>query len=364
MSIQELKIGNLTARVPIIQGGMGVAISMAELAAAVANEGGIGVIASIGISINEPDRLTDFVGSSRRALTKEIKKAKTLTKGILGVNIMVAMTDYEETVYTAIDAGIDIIISGAGLPLSLPKYRANKNSDVKLVPIASSGRSAAIICKTWDNKFNCIPDAVIVEGPLAGGHLGFSKEELTRIDEFKLEILVKDVLAAVKPYEIKYGRKIPVIAAGGIYTGADIAKFLNMGAAGVQMATRFVATNECNAEQKFKQAYIDAKEEDIVFIQSPVGLPGRAIRNKFIDLVDSGKKMPVKCPFHCLKTCKVEESPYCIALALVNAALGNLDYGFVFCGANAYRVTKVVSVKELMTELVEELEAAQVKSVA
>jgi NAD(P)H-dependent flavin oxidoreductase YrpB (nitropropane dioxygenase family) len=356
MKLPNLNIGNIMAKLPIIQGGMGVAISMADLAAAVANEGGIGVIATVGICYNEPDAFTNFVESNKRALRNEIRKARRLTKGILGVNILGAMTNYEDMVNTAIEEGIDVIISGAGLPLNLPRNRIQNKSDVKLIPIASSGRSAAIICKSWDNKYDCVPDAVIVEGPKAGGHLGFSREELSRMEEHSLDKLVTDVIAAVKPYSEKYGRKIPVIAAGGIYTGEDIAKFLELGCDGVQMATRFVATNECNADIKFKEAFISAKENDIVLIQSPVGLPGRAIKNKFLELVENGKKVPVKCAYHCLKTCKVEQSPYCIALALINAAKGKLENGFAFCGANAFRVKQIVSVKELVCELMTEAE--------
>lgn len=356
MKLPNLNIGNIMAKLPIIQGGMGVAISMADLAAAVANEGGIGVIATVGICYNEPDAFTNFVESNKRALRNEIRKARTLTKGILGVNILGAMTNYEDMVNTAIEEGIDVIISGAGLPLNLPRNRIQNKSDVKLIPIASSGRSAAIICKSWDNKYKCVPDAVIVEGPKAGGHLGFSREELSRMEDHSLDKLVADVIAAVKPYSEKYGRNIPVIAAGGIFTGEDIAKFLELGCAGVQMATRFVATNECNADIKFKEAFISAKENDIVLIQSPVGLPGRAIKNKFLELVENGKKVPVNCAYHCLKTCKVEQSPYCIALALINAAKGKLENGFAFCGANAFRVKQIVSVKELVCELMTEAE--------
>ena len=338
---------------------MGVAISLAELAAAVANEGGIGIIASIGINRDEPDVYTDYVASSNRAVKNEIKKARGLSKGIIGINIMVAITNYAETVQAAIEEGIDIIISGAGLPMHLPKYKieAAVKSDTALVPICSSGRSAAIICRTWDKKYNYTPDAIVVEGPLAGGHLGFSPDELSRIDEYSLEKLVADVIEEVKPYEAKYGRKIPVIAGGGVYSGEDIVKFIKLGAAGVQMATRFVATDECNAHPKFKEAYINAKAEDIVLIQSPVGLPGRAVRSNFVTAVENGKKIPIKCPYHCLITCKVEDSPYCIALALTNATKGNFDHGFVFCGSNASRIDRIMSVKELMDSLVAEADA-------
>lgn len=354
MKLPGLNIGDIITKLPIIQGGMGVAISMADLAAAVANEGGIGVIATVGIHYKEPDMMTNFVEANKRALRNEIRKARKLTKGILGVNILGAMTNYDDMVRTAIEEGIDVIISGAGLPLHLPKYRIDTKSGVKLIPIASSGRCAAIICKSWDSKYNTIPDAVIVEGPKAGGHLGFSQEELDHMEDYKLEKLVSDVLEAVKPYEEKYGKKIPVIAAGGVYTGTDIVKMIRLGASGVQMATRFVATNECNADMKFKQAFIAAEEKDVTFIKSPVGMPGRAIKNRFLELVESGKKMPVKCSYHCLKTCKVEKSPYCIALALINAAKGNFDFGFAFCGANVFRVKRIVSVKELIAELMAE----------
>ncbi|HDQ04357.1 MAG TPA: nitronate monooxygenase [Deltaproteobacteria bacterium] len=358
MDVPELKIGKLTANIPIIQGGMGVGISLSELASAVANEGAIGVIASIGVGMNEPDLNTNFVEACSRALRMEIRRTKAMTKGIIGVNIMVAASNYDDLVRVSIEEGADIIIAGAGLPLNLPKAKQELGSDICIVPIVSSGRAFQLLCKTWDKRFKCAPDAVVVEGPLAGGHLGFSKEELARIDEYRLEKLVLDVIEAVKPFEEKYRRKIPVIAAGGVYTGADIVKFIKIGAAGVQMGTRFVATNECNADDKFKQAYINAKKEDIILIDSPVGLPGRAINNKFIEETQGGKKTPVKCPYHCIKTCKPEESPYCIAFALLNAAKGKLKNGFVFCGSNAFRIDKIISVKELIKELTEGMAAA------
>ena len=274
MEIKGIKIGNLLSKIPIIQGGMGVGISLAGLAAAVANQGGIGTIATIGIFMNEPDHVTNYLEANKRGLRKEIQKARSLTKGILAVNIMVAATNYNDLVNTAIEEGIDMIVSGAGLPLHLPKLKIEKKSDVKLAPIVSSGRGASVIMKTWDRKYNCTPDAIIVEGPKAGGHLGFSTEELEHMEDYSLEKLVTDVIAATKPFEEKYGRKIPVIAAGGIYTGEDIAKIMHLGAAGVQMGTRFVATKECDASDKFKQMYIDAEEEDIILIKSPVGMPG------------------------------------------------------------------------------------------
>jgi nitronate monooxygenase len=352
MILKELKIGDLLAKLPIIQGGMGVRISLANLAAAVANQGGIGVIATAGIGFQEPDNGTNFLEASKRALKREIVKARELTKGIIGVNIMGALTNYADMINTCIEEKIDIIFSGAGLPLHLPQF-LKKDSVTKLVPIVSSARATTLIAKTWTEKYNYPPDAVVVEGPLAGGHLGFKEEQITDID-FLLEKIIPEVIEALKPFEKKYNRLIPVIAAGGIYTGEDIYKFFQLGAAGVQMGTRFVSTFECDASEEFKQTYIDSNQEDIVIIKSPVGMPGRAIKNKFIEAVEDGKKHPFKCPYHCIKTCDYTTTPYCIAFALANAYKGNLEHGFAFAGENAYRVKDIISVKELMDTLVSE----------
>jgi NAD(P)H-dependent flavin oxidoreductase YrpB (nitropropane dioxygenase family) len=335
---------------------MGIGISLSGLASAVANEGGIGIIATAGIGMSEPDFYTDYLEANLRALRKEIRRARELSKGILGVNIMVALTNFADLVKTAIEEKIDIIFSGAGLPLNLPQY-ITEGIKTKIVPIVSSGRAASIIAKKWTEKYNYVPDAIVVEGPKAGGHLGF-KAEMLSDPEHSLEKLIPEVIEAVKPFEKQYGKSIPVIAAGGIYTGADILKFFQLGAAGVQMATRFVTTYECDASDKFKQTYIDSKKEDMVIIKSPVGLPGRAIKNVFIDEVSEGKKKPFKCPYHCLKTCDYKNSPYCITLALINAKKGNLGHGFAFAGENAYRAEKIVSVKELVKTIIEEYKAA------
>ena len=352
MQFPSLKIGELVSRLPIIQGGMGVGISLSGLASAVANEGGIGVISCAMPGIHEADIITDSVRANLRVLKREIRKAKEMTKGILGVNIMVAMTDFSELVKTSLKEKIDIIFSGAGLPLDLPGY-LKEGMKTKLVPIVSSGRAAKIICQKWLAKFNYLPDAFVVEGPKAGGHLGFKAEQLDD-PRYCLENLVQDVIQSVKGFETERGKTIPVIAAGGIYSGADIRKFLTMGAAGVQMGTRFVATHECDADQAFKQAFVDAREEDLVVIKSPVGLPGRAIRNEFIGRVNEGKTKPFKCPYHCIKTCDHTKSPYCIALALGNAKKGRLKKGFAFAGLNAFRVDKIMSVKELILSLWED----------
>jgi nitronate monooxygenase len=355
--IKPLTIGNLTAKIPIIQGGMGVAISLSRLASAVANEGCIGVIAATGIGKNEPDFHSSFLPASIRALRNEIRKAKSQTDGILGLNIMVALSTFGELAQAAIEEEIDIIFAGAGLPLSLPQYR-KPDSKTKLVPIVSSARAAGLICKSWMHKWDYLPDAIVLEGPKAGGHLGFKLEQIFD-PEFALEKLLPPVLDEVSIYANRYGKHIPVIAAGGIYTGSDILQFIRMGAAGVQMGTRFVATHECDADLRFKQAYIDATEDKIVIIKSPVGMPGRAIRNQYVDDVESGQKKPYKCPFHCIITCDYMDSPYCIADALVSAQEGHLDDGFAFAGANVYRVSEIVSVKQLVASLMTEAREAE-----
>jgi nitronate monooxygenase len=352
MSMKELKIGHLTAKIPIIQGGMGVGISLSNLASAVANQGGIGVIAAAGIGMLEPDNSTNYVEASVRALRKEIAKAREKTQGILGVNIMVALTNFADMVKAAIAEGIDIIFAGAGLPLNLPQY-INGSSKTKLVPIVSSGRAASLITKRWIEKYHYVPDAIVVEGPMAGGHLGFKVEQIDD-PEYALEKLIPDVIEKMKSFEEKYQKSIPVIAAGGIYTGADIYRIMKLGASGVQMATRFVTTDECDASIAFKNTYITAKKEDIGIINSPVGMPGRAIVNSFIRDVNAGERKPYHCPYHCIITCNYENSPYCIAIALLNAKKGLLKNGFAFAGANAFRAKKIIPVSELIDSLKEE----------
>jgi len=349
--LPDLIIGNLKINPPIIQGGMGVRISKANLAAAVANEGGVGVIASVGLGDEELCK-KDYIKYSDIELRNQIRKARSMTKGYLGVNIMVALTNYENLVKTACEENIDLIISGSGIPMKLPSYVTNPKT--KLLPIVSSGRAAEIICKAWGSKYNRLPDALVVEGPLAGGHLGFSMEELNKLEEYSLEKLLQDVLKVVRNYELKFNGKIPVIPAGGIFDGRDIAKLLKLGASGVQIATRFVCTEECDAALELKQAFIKARKEDITIIKSPVGLPGRVIRNKFVEDIEEGRRIKFDCPYKCLKTCDSETAPYCIANALVNASKGDLEHGFAMCGTNAYRVKKIVKVKELMKELTDE----------
>jgi nitronate monooxygenase len=349
MNIPNLKIGHLNSRVPIVQGGMGVGISLSGLASAVANEGGIGVIAAAMIGIHEPDITTNSPQANTRALKREIRIAREKTAGILGVNIMVALTDFDALVRASIEEGADIIFSGAGLPLNLPGF-LTKGDRTKLIPIVSSGRAAAIICKKWWRDYKYVPDGFVVEGPKAGGHIGFKYNQVDHPD-FSLENITSEVINTLRTFEEKYHQSIPVIAAGGIFTGEDIYKFLKLGAAGVQMGTRFVATHECDADNAFKQVYVDAEKEDMAIVKSPVGLPGRVVRNRFIDQVNQGEKKPFKCPFKCIKTCIPHESPFCIALALANAQKGRFKNGFAFAGKNAYRIKEIISVKELIDAL-------------
>ena len=358
--IPELRIGDLKVDIPIIQGGMGVGVSLSGLAAAVANEGGIGVISSAGIGMLEADFEKNFKEANRRVLHREIKRAKAMTKGIIGVNILVVLSDYEELLRVAVAEGADLVFLGAGLPLKVPELWPPDEWEkvtTKIVPIVSSPRAAKIIFQTWQKRYNRVPDAVVVEGPLAGGHLGFKKEQIND-PNYTLDTILPEVINIIKPFEQYFDKNIPVIAAGGVYTGTDIYKYIKMGAQGVQMATRFVATYECDASDEFKRAYIRCNKEDLIVINSPVGLPGRAIRNGFLEKIESGDKIPFKCPWQCLKTCNIRSSPYCIARALTNAKNGHLEEGFAFAGANAYRIDKLISVKELFKILIMEYEEA------
>ncbi|MDE5623129.1 MAG: nitronate monooxygenase [Alistipes sp.] len=362
--MKALKIGNLCAEVPIVQGGMGVGISLAGLASAVADEGGIGVISSAGLGVIYGSRADEYREASIRGLKEELRKAREATRGIIGVNVMVAMSNFADMVRTAIAERADIIFSGAGLPLNLPSF-LTEGARTKLAPIVSSARAAALLCRKWFEEYRYVPDAIVVEGPKAGGHLGYKRDQIDSAD-YALEKLVPEIVAEVSRFGAEHDRHIPVIAGGGIYTGEDIYRIMELGAEGVQMGTRFVTTDECDADPAFKQSYIDASREDIEIIESPVGMPGRALRSSFLERVKEGLKRPKACPFDCIKTCDVTRSPYCIMLALYNAFRGKLQNGYAFCGANAWRAEKIQSVRELMTSLSAEYDrfAQKVKGLA
>ncbi|MBN2419342.1 MAG: nitronate monooxygenase [Deltaproteobacteria bacterium] len=346
----KLKIGDSVAKLPIVQGGMGVGISLSGLASAVANEGGIGVIAANSIGMLDPDYYASHKDANAIALRKEIRKAKEMSSGIIGVNIMVAVNDFHTLLRVAIEEKVDIVFLGAGLPIKGIPVVELRSAKVKVVPIVSSARAAQVIFKSWLKKYNDIPDAVVIEGPKAGGHLGFKEDQIDDPD-FALENILPELVTVVKEYEAKLKKSIPVIAAGGVFTGTDIHNLFKLGASGVQMGTRFVATHECDADIRFKEAYVSCREEDIEIIKSPVGMPGRAIRSKFLEELSSGKKIELKCAWKCLKICDIKTARYCISLALDNARRGILEKGYAFAGSNAFRIDKIISVKELLQEL-------------
>lgn len=347
--IPSLKIGSLEMNPPIIQGGMGVRVSGSGLASAVANEGCAGVIASVGLGDYENQPASKFVEVNNEALRNEIRTARAKSKGVIGVNVMVVLSNFEELVKVCVEEDVDMIISGSGLPLDLPKYLNGK--DIKLIPIVSSARALDVICKKWKQNYNTQPDAVIVEGYMAGGHLGYNVDDILNGTVKSLEELVVELVDYTKKMETP----IPVIAAGGIFDGADIVKFLKLGASGVQMATRFVCTDECDVDMKFKKAYLDAKKEDIVIIKSPVGLPGRVIKNEFVKHIVEGAEVPFKCRHHCLRTCNPKTVPFCIAKVLGDASRGTFSNAFAFAGSNAYRCTEIVPVKKLIDQLKSEI---------
>ena len=351
-----LKIKDKILDVPIIQGGMGIGVSLGGLAGAVMTQGGMGTISTANPGFMRTGFRRNSLVSNLEQFATEIKKARELAKerGMLAVNIMVASTTYIESVKQAVKSKVDAIVSGAGLPLELPALV--KGSNVAIAPIVSSGRAATVICRSWLRKHDTLPDFVVVEGPEAGGHLGFSKKELMDGTHKNLIEILQDVRNAIKPFSEKANRDIPLFVAGGIYTGHDMAKYMKAGAAGVQLGTRFIGTHECDASDEYKQQFINATAKDIVLTKSPAGLPGRAINNPFIKRVSKGRIAPNWC-VNCLQTCNPKQTPYCISEALINAVTDKADEGLIFTGTNGWRIDKIVSVKEVIDELMSEYRA-------
>ncbi len=349
LPIPGIRIGTKRSALPIIQGGMGVAVSLSSLSSAVAEAGGIGVIAANGIGMIEPDYFRHGREANVRALRSEIRKAREKTDGIIGVNIMVALQDFGELLAVAIEEKVDLVILGAGLPVKNIPVKQMRAAGVQAVPIVSSRRAAKLIFSMWERIYHDVPDAVIVEGPKAGGHLGIPEEQLDD-EAFALETVIPQVAEEVRRYESSFSKSIPVIAAGGIFTGKDIYDIMKLGASGVQMGTRFAATVECDADIRFKQALVACRKEDIGIIKSPVGLPGRAIVNEFL-LSAAAQKRRFSCPWRCLAGCQAEEANYCISMALNNARKGNLKSGFVFVGSNAPRIRSILTTVQLLAEL-------------
>jgi len=349
MKYKGFKIGEIETKIPLILGGMGIGVSGWNLASSITKNGGIGVLSGVNLGYREDDFYTNSFEANKRAIIKEIKKAKEeCNNGIIGINFMVAMNKYKEYVKIAVEAGVDIIVSGAGLPLELPE--ASKGYDTKLIPIVSSAKAARIITKVWDKKYDKIPDSVVVEGIKAGGHLGFKKKDLNE-ENFDFQKTLEETKKVLEKYEKKYGKEIPLIAAGGIYNKEDVEKILEMGYDGVQMSTRFVTTEECDADFNFKNEFINSQKEDINIMDSPVGLPGRAINNEFLKNVEEGMKPKIKKCINCIKKCNYKDTKFCISQALINSVEGNIDQGLVFSGENAYKSKRIEKVKDIIEEL-------------
>ena len=344
MKYKPLIIGDLVAPAPIVQGGMGVGISLSGLASAVASCGGIGVISAAQPGFREPDFFTNTVEANIRALSREIKTAKIKSNnGIIGVNIMVALNNFDDYVKCCIDSGADLIISGAGLPMRLPEL--TEGSNIKIAPIVSSLKAAKVILQRWDKRYSRSADLIVIEGPKAGGHLGFHADEAENLEHIDEE--VKEIIEYKKMYEEKYKKTIPVVFGGGVFSNSDVAHYINeIGTDGVQVATRFVATIECDADEAFK----NAKEETRGIVSSPVGMPGRAILNSYIKKTSLYRDPVNKC-FNCIHKCNPVTTPYCLSKALFNAANGDLENALIFCGKNAYKIKEITTVKAVMDDL-------------
>lgn len=347
--MKVLRIGEKIARIPIIQGGMGVGVSRSNLAGAVAREGGIGIISTAQIGYDEEGFETDPAKTNRKAIEKHLSLAKEKAAGgMVGVNIMVALQDYAEHVRAAVAAGADVIISGAGIPAKLPEYV--KGSSTKIAPIVSSAKAARVLLQRWEKKYQRTADFIVIEGPKAGGHLGFSREELKDIDGLDYDNRIREIIQTVQEFETHFHQKIPVIVAGGIFTAKDVKHAVDLGADGVQVASRFVVTKECDASQAYKEAYIHGTADQIEIIKSPVGMPGRALHNHFLEKVQKGR-IPVKKCYGCMRKCNINEIPYCITDALTKAVRGDVENGLIFCGAEIGRIHEMTTVHDLMMEL-------------
>ncbi|MBM6968516.1 NAD(P)H-dependent flavin oxidoreductase [Pseudoramibacter alactolyticus] len=335
---------------PLLQGGMGVGISLGRLAGAVAREGCMGTLSTADCGYREPDFYRHPDAANLRALREEIHRAFALSRGngLIAVNAMVASTQYADAVRAAVDAGVDAVVSGAGIPLSLPEYA--EDGPAMIAPIVSSGRAAALICKTWHQRYHRLPDFVVLEGCEAGGHLGFKKRALLTGTCAPLSALIPEVIDALAPYRDLAGRDIPIFAAGGIRSRSDLNAMMALGAAGVQVATPFIATKECDASQDYKQVLIDADPEEIRIVQSPVGMPGRALNTPLMQHLDDIGRIPPRRCSHCIKSCDPAKVPYCITEALIQAARGNRDAGLFFCGSQIAGLQGIRTVKDVVAD--------------
>lgn len=356
--MKPLRIGSKVLDFPLIQGGMGIGVSLGNLAGHVAKEGCMGVISAVQIGYRKEGFYEDSLACNREALKEEIGKAKSISegRGMIAVNCMVAMTQYEEMLKTALEEGVDALISGAGLPLHLPQLA--RGYEVALAPIVSGAKAARVILQSWSQRYGCFADFIVLEGRGAGGHLGFKREEIED-DTKTLEVLLKEVLREVEIYEQKKGEAIPVFVAGSIFDGYEIVKYQRMGAFGAQIGTRFIATYECDASMRFAERICQTEKKEITLIQSPVGLPGRVICTEFAKRVKEGVRIEPKKCLRCLKTCNPKTTPYCISEALIAATKGDIRKGLFFSGENADRIDRIYHVKELIDEIKYQWEEVQ-----
>lgn len=352
-----MKLGNRELALPLIQGGMGVGVSMGGLAGAVAAQGAMGTLSTADAGWNEPDFASHPQQANLRALRREVQRAKRLAAGagLVAVNAMVATRQYADSVRTALEAGADAIVSGAGLPLELPALA--EGFEALLAPIVSGPRAAQLICRTWAKRYGRVPDFVVLEGCQAGGHLGFEEADLLSGRCAPLSRLIPEVLAALRPFEEKFGRAIPLFCAGGVATGAEMARCTRLGAAGAQLATRFIATEECDAGQGYKDVLLAARPEDLRIIHSPVGMPGRAVNSPLVQRLAAGMRQPPAHCSGCIKSCRPAETPFCITHALIEAVKGNWEEGLFFSGSRVDLVDRMRTVPDLIDELMKEWRA-------
>lgn len=352
-----MKLGNRELALPLIQGGMGVGVSMGGLAGAVAAQGAMGTLSTADAGWNEPDFAAHPQQANLRALRREVQRAKRLAAGagLVAVNAMVATRQYADSVRTALEAGADAIVSGAGLPLELPALA--EGFEALLAPIVSGPRAAQLICRTWAKRYGRVPDFVVLEGCQAGGHLGFEEADLLSGRCAPLSRLIPEVLAALRPFEEKFGRAIPMFCAGGVATGAEMARCTRLGAAGAQLATRFIATEECDAGQGYKDVLLAARPEDLRIIHSPVGMPGRAVNSPLVQRLAAGMRQPPAHCSGCIKSCRPAETPFCITHALIEAVKGNWEEGLFFSGSRVDLVDRMRTVPDLIDELMKEWRA-------
>ena len=352
-----MKLGNRELALPLIQGGMGVGVSMGGLAGAVAAKGAMGTLSTADAGWNEPDFAAHPQQANLRALRREVQRAKRLAAGagLVAVNAMVATRQYTDSVRAALEAGADAIVSGAGLPLELPALA--EGFDALLAPIVSSPRAAQLICRTWAKRYGRVPDFVVLEGCQAGGHLGFEEADLLAGRCAPLSQLIPQVLAVLRPFEEKFGRAIPLFCAGGVATGAEMARCTRLGAAGAQMATRFIATEECDASQGYKDVILAARPEDLRVIHSPVGMPGRAVNSPLVQRLAAGLRQPPAHCSGCIKSCRPAETPFCITHALIEAVKGNWEEGLFFSGSRVDLADRMRTVPDLIDELMKDWRA-------